>query len=312
MSTLILAEHDGVRLHPATGSVVAAACALPGPVHLLVAGSGVGVIVEQAVRINGVARVLVADAPVFEDALSEPLSAQLLALASNYDCLLAAATSVGKRVMPRVAARLGVPQVSDITAVIDERTFERPMYAGNVIATVRVRDGVVVGTVRTSAFAAPVQSQPAAETAMIECALDVDIGDSRFVHRATTENERPDLAMARVIVSGGRGLGSGENYRRVLTPLADRLDAALGASRAAVDAGFVPNEYQVGQTGKIVAPDVYVAVGISGAIQHLAGMKDARSIIAINRDPEAPIFSVADLGLVADLFDALPKVVAQL
>jgi len=312
MSTLILAEHDGVHLHPATASVIAAARTLPGPIHLLVAGAGIGAVAEEAACIEGVARVLVADDATLEHALAEPLSAQLLALAKDYDCLLAAATSVGKCVLPRVAARLNVPQVSDITAVIDARTFDRPMYAGNVIATVRVNDGVVVGTVRTSAFPAVQQTQAAAECVTIECIAHAGTGASRFVRRDTTVSGRPDLATARVVVSGGRGLGSGDNYHRVLTPLSDRLGAALGASRAAVDAGFVPNDYQVGQTGKIVAPDVYVAVGISGAIQHLAGMKDARTIVAINQDTEAPIFGVSDVGLVADLFEAVPAVVAAL
>ncbi|RQT14890.1 electron transfer flavoprotein subunit alpha/FixB family protein [Burkholderia contaminans] len=310
MTTLILAEHDGARLHPATASVVSAARVLPGPVHLLVAGSGVAAIAEQAARIEGVARVLVADAPALEHALAEPVSKQLLAVAQGYDCLLAAATSAGKRVMPRVAAHLGVPQVSDITAVIDQRTFERPMYAGNVIATVRVNGGIVVGTVRTSAFPSPSGSQLPADCITVEC-VEPPRG-ARFVHRETLASERPDLASARVVVSGGRGLGSGENYRRVLTPLADKLDAALGASRAAVDSGFAPNDYQVGQTGKIVAPGLYIAVGISGAIQHLAGMKDAQTIVAINQDPEAPIFAVADVGLVADLFEAVPAIVDAL
>ncbi|WP_322060245.1 electron transfer flavoprotein subunit alpha/FixB family protein [Paraburkholderia sp. J63] len=312
MSTLILAEHDGAHLHPATASVIAAARALLGPIHLLVAGANIGAVADEAACVEGVMRVLVADDAALEHALAEPWSTQLLALAGDYDCLLAAATSIGKRVMPRVAARLNVPQVSDITAVIDAHTFERPMYAGNVIATVRVNDGVVVGTVRASAFPAVQQTQPACERVTVECAARADTTTARFVRRATTVSERPDLATARVVVSGGRGLGSGDNYQRVLTPLADRLDAALGASRAAVDAGFVPNDYQVGQTGKIVAPDLYVAVGISGAIQHLAGMKDARTIVAINQDPEAPIFGVADVGLVADLFDAVPAVVAAL
>jgi electron transfer flavoprotein alpha subunit len=310
MTTLVLAEHDGANLHPATASVVAAARAVSGPIHVLVSGHGIDAVARAAARIAGVTRVLVADAPHLADGLAEPLSAQMMAIAERYTCLLAAATSSGKRVMPRVAAQLGVPQVSEITAVIDDKTFERPMYAGNVIATVRVKDEVVVGTVRVAAFEAPDDTQPEAEC--VEAACIANACDSRFVGRETMRSERPELTTARTIVSGGRGLGSGENYHRVLTPLADKLDAALGASRAAVDAGYVPNDHQVGQTGKIVAPGLYVAIGISGAIQHLAGMKDAKTIVAINSDPEAPIFAVADVAIVADLFEAVPALVAAL
>lgn len=312
MSTLVLAEHDGMALSPATASVVAAARVVGSPIDVLVAGRGVNAMARAAARIEGVDRVLVADAPPFADGLPEPLSAQIVAIARGYRCLLAAATSTGKRVMPRVAAQLGVPQVSDIVAVIDGNTFERPMYAGNVIATVRVIDDIVVGTVRASAFEAKASTSTRAEAECVALACVETTCDARFVTRERTVSERPDLATARTIVSGGRGLGSGAHYLNVLAPLADRLGAALGASRAAVDAGYVSNDHQVGQTGKIVAPDLYVAVGISGAIQHLAGMKDARTIVAINKDPEAPIFDVADIGVVGDLFEVVPALVAAL
>lgn len=310
MTTLVLAEHDGSRLHPATASIVAAARVIGEPIHLLVAGGEVDAVARDAAHIDGVSRVLVADAPHFADGLAEQVSAQVMAIVREYRCVLAAATANGKRVMPRVAAQLGVPQVSEITAVIDGKTFERPMYAGNVIATVRVLDDIVVGTVRTAAFEACGRTEAGAECVAIACVESAC--DSRLIAREATISARPDLASAGTIVSGGRGLGSGEHYERVLTPLADKLDAALGASRAAVDAGYVSNDHQVGQTGKIVAPELYVAVGISGAIQHLAGMKDARTIVAINSDPEAPIFAVADVGIVGDLFEVVPALVAAL
>ncbi|ANC90486.1 electron transfer flavoprotein subunit alpha [Azospirillum humicireducens] len=303
MPILILADHDNASLKPATAHAVTAAAKLGGDIHLLVAGRNAAPAAEQAAKLAGVAKVLLADDAAYEHALAEPVAALLVSLAPGYSHLLAAATSVGKNVLPRVAALLDVAMISDITAVVSADTFERPIYAGNAIATVQSADAVKVVTVRTTAFeaaaatnAAPVESIAAA----------TDPGLSSFVSAELSKSERPELTSARIVISGGRGMQSGDNFH-LLEAIADKLGAAVGASRAAVDAGFVPNDYQVGQTGKIVAPDLYVAVGISGAIQHLAGMKDSKIIVAINKDEEAPIFQVADYGLVADLFKALPE-----
>jgi len=309
MSILVIAEHDNVQLNAATLNVVAAAAALGGDIHVLVAGAGARAVAEQAAQVQSVAKVLLADGPALANGLAENLSRQVLALAGDYGHILFAATASGKNVAPRVAARLDVAQVSDIIAVESPDTFVRPIYAGNAMATVQSVDPVKVITVRTTGFD-PVAAQgggaPIAEVEAVG-----DSGKSSFVGRALAKSDRPDLASASVVVSGGRGLGSAENFK-ILDALADKLGAALGASRAAVDAGYAPNDWQVGQTGKIVAPQLYVAVGISGAIQHLAGMKDSKVIVAINKDAEAPIFGVADYGLVADLFEAVPELVKAL
>jgi electron transfer flavoprotein alpha subunit len=307
MAALVIAEHDNQFLKAATLNAVAAALQCSSEVDLLVAGGGVDAVAAAASQIAGVRKVIQIDAPGLADQLAEPLAAQILSIASAYSHVLAPATANGKNVLPRVAAKLDVAQLSDITKVISADTFERPIYAGNAIATVQSSDPVKVITVRTTGF------DPVAATggsAAIEKVAVVDgAGKSAFVGRELTKSDRPELTAAKIIVSGGRGLGSGEKYQEIITPLADKLGAALGASRAAVDAGYVPNDYQVGQTGKIVAPQLYVAVGISGAIQHLAGMKDSKVIVAINKDPEAPIFSVADYGLVADLNTAVPELI---
>ncbi len=308
MPILVIAEHDNVGLKAATLNTVTAAKALGGDVHVLVAGSGIAAVAEAAAKVDGVAKVLTADAPAYAHHLAEPLSALLVDLAKGYSAVLAPATSTGKNVLPRVAALLDVAQISDITAVISADTFVRPIYAGNALATVQSKDAVKVITVRTTAFEAAANGGSAAVEAVNAAA---DPGVSSFVGQQLSKSERPELTAARVIISGGRGMQSGENFH-LLEKVADKLGAAVGASRAAVDAGFVPNDLQVGQTGKIVAPDLYVAVGISGAIQHLAGMKDSKVIVAINKDEEAPIFQVADYGLVADLFKALPELAAEL
>ncbi|MFP5512644.1 MAG: electron transfer flavoprotein subunit alpha/FixB family protein [Alphaproteobacteria bacterium] len=303
MPILILADHDNASLKPATAHAVTAAAQLGGDIHLLVAGRNAAPAAGQAAKLAGVAKVLLADDASYEHALAEPVAALLVSLAPGYSHLLAAATSVGKNVLPRVAALLDVAMLSEITAVVSADTFERPIYAGNAIATVQSADPVKVVTVRTTAF------EPAAATngAPVEgIAAAADPALSGFVSAELSKSERPELTSARIVISGGRGMQSGDNFH-LLEAIADKLGAAVGASRAAVDAGFVPNDYQVGQTGKIVAPDLYVAVGISGAIQHLAGMKDSKVIVAINKDEEAPIFQVADYGLVADLFKALPE-----
>lgn len=309
MRTLIIAEHDNQRLKAATLHVVTAAQQIGGDVDVLVAGAACQGAAEQAAKITGVRKVLVAEAVHLADGLAENVAAQVVALAQDYSHILAPATAYGKNIAPRVAALLDVAQISDITKVDSADTFERPIYAGNAIATVQSSDPVKVITVRATGFdaaaeggSAPIETVPATG----------DSGQSRFIGREVTKLERPELTSAKIIVSGGRGLGSGENYAKVLAPLADKLNAALGASRAAVDAGYVPNDYQVGQTGKIVAPQLYIAVGISGAIQHLAGMKDSKVIVAINKDPEAPIFSVADYGLVGDLFTVVPELIGAL
>ena len=309
MTILVIAEHDNAQLKGATLNTIAAAAKLGGEIHVLVAGSGAKAAADQAAQAAGVAKVLLADGPALAEGLAENVAAQVLAIAGNYSHILFPATAAGKNVAPRVAAKLDVAQISDILSVESADTFTRPIYAGNAIATVQSADAVKVVTVRTTAFD-PVAAQGGA--AAVE-ALDAvaDSGKSSFVGREVAKSDRPELAGATVVVSGGRGLGSAENFK-ILDPLADKLGAALGASRAAVDAGYAPNDWQVGQTGKIVAPQLYVAVGISGAIQHLAGMKDSKVIVAINKDAEAPIFGVADYGLVADLFQAVPELVQAL
>ncbi|MBW4047881.1 MAG: electron transfer flavoprotein subunit alpha/FixB family protein [Proteobacteria bacterium] len=310
MTALVIAEHDNHGIKPSTLNTVAAAVACNNDVHVLVAGRDCVAAVRAATQIVGVAKVLHADAPYLGDALAENLAGQVLAIARSYTHILAPATAFGKNVMPRVAALLDVMQISDVIHVLGPDTFDRPIYAGNAIATVRSIDPVKVITVRTTGFD-PVAASGGSAT--VEALVAVaETGLSRLVGRESTKSERPELTAAKIIVSGGRGLGSKENFEAVMTPLADKLSAAMGASRAAVDAGYAPNDWQVGQTGKIVAPQLYVAVGISGAIQHLAGMKDSKVIVAINKDEEAPIFGVADYGLVADLFTAVPEMVKQL
>jgi len=310
MAALVIAEHDNHSLKAATLNAVAAALQCSPEVDVLVAGSGADAAAAAAAQIAGVRKVIQIDAANLADQLAEPLAAQILSVAKNYSHVLAPATANGKNVLPRVAAKLDVAQLSDITKVVSPDTFERPIYAGNAIATVQSADPIKVIIVRTTGF------DPVAATggsAAIEKASAADSANkSSFVGRELTKSDRPELTAAKIIVSGGRGLGSGEKYEELVVPLADKLGAALGASRAAVDAGYVPNDYQVGQTGKIVAPQLYVAVGISGAIQHLAGMKDSKVIVAINKDPEAPIFGVADYGLVADLFTAVPELTKAL
>ncbi|PTT37753.1 electron transfer flavoprotein subunit alpha, partial [Acidovorax sp. HMWF018] len=302
--------HDNASIKGATLNTVTAAVACGGDVHVLVAGHNAGAAAQAASKIAGVAKVIHADAPGLEHGLAENVAAQVLAIASNYSHILFPATASGKNVAPRVAAKLDVAQISDITKVIAVDTFERPIYAGNAIATVQSQDAVKIITVRTTGFdaAAATGGSAQVETA----AATADAGKSSFVGSEIAKSDRPELTAAKIIVSGGRALGSKEKFDEVMTPLADKLGAALGASRAAVDAGYAPNDWQVGQTGKIVAPQLYVAAGISGAIQHLAGMKDSKVIVAINKDPEAPIFSVADYGLEADLFTAVPELVKAL
>ncbi|MBT0964251.1 electron transfer flavoprotein subunit alpha/FixB family protein, partial [Denitromonas iodatirespirans] len=303
MRILVIAEHDNAGLKAATLNAVAAAQAIGGDIDLLVAGSSCGAAAEAGAKLAGVAKVRVADAAHYADQGAENVAALVAANAAGYSHILAAATTFGKNVLPRVAAELDVAQISDIIGVESPDTFRRPIYAGNAIATVQSADAVKVITVRTTGFDAVAETGSASVEAIDAAA---DTGLTTLVNRELTKSERPELGAAGIIVSGGRGLGNGENYHALLEPLADKLGAALGASRAAVDAGFVPNDYQVGQTGKIVAPQLYVAIGISGAIQHLAGMKESKVIVAINKDEEAPIFQVADYGLVADLFEAVP------
>ncbi|WKK88516.1 electron transfer flavoprotein subunit alpha/FixB family protein [Diaphorobacter sp. C33] len=310
MTVLVIAEHDNASLKAATLNTVTAALACGGDVHVLVAGEGAQAAAQAASQIAGVAKVLHADGASLKDGLAENLAAQVLQIAGNYSHILFPATASGKNVAPRVAAKLDVAQISDITKVISADTFERPIYAGNAIATVQSADNVKVITVRGTGFdAAPATGGSAAvETT----AAVADAGKSSFAGREVTKSDRPELTAAKIIVSGGRALGSSEKFNEVMTPLADKLGAAIGASRAAVDAGYAPNDLQVGQTGKIVAPQLYIAAGISGAIQHLAGMKDSKVIVAINKDPEAPIFAVADYGLEADLFQAVPEMASRL
>ncbi len=309
MTTLVIAEHDNAELKGATLNAVAAAAQLGGDVHVLVAGSGAQAVAEAAAKIAGVAKVLHADAAHLADGLAENLAAQVLALASSYSHIVFPATASGKNVAPRIAAKLDVAQVSDIVSIESPDTFQRPIYAGNAIATVQSADSVKVLTVRTTGFDAVAAEGGSAAVEAVDAVADS--GLSSFVGREVAKSDRPELAGARVVVSGGRGMGSAENFK-ILDPLADKLGAALGASRAAVDAGYAPNDWQVGQTGKIVAPQLYVAIGISGAIQHLAGMKDSKVIVAINKDEEAPIFGVADYGLVGDLFQVVPALESAL
>ena len=310
MTILVIAEHDHGSIKSATLNTVSAAAQIGGEVHLLVAGQNAGAAAQAAANIAGVAKVLHADGASLAHGLAENVAAQVLAIAGNYSHILFAATAAGKNVAPRVAARLDVAQLSDVTQVISADTFERPIYAGNAIATVQSADAIKVLTVRGTAFdAAAAQGGSAAVETVAAVA---DSGQSAFVRSEIAKNDRPELTAAKIIVSGGRALGSAEQFNAVITPLADKLGAAIGASRAAVDAGYAANDLQVGQTGKIVAPQLYIAAGISGAIQHLAGMKDSKVIVAINKDAEAPIFSVADYGLEADLFTALPELVQAL
>ena len=309
MTVLLIAEHQNDRLNGATAKALSAATLLGGEVHVLVAGHNCRPAAEAAAKLAGVAKVLVADAPHLAHGLGEELAATVLSLAGPYDAIVAAATASGKNVLPRVAALLDVMQISDITKVISPDTFERPIYAGNAIQTVQSLEAKKVITVRTAAF--PVA--PEGGSATIEAiSAPAAVGASAFEKAELTKSDRPELTAAKVIISGGRGMGNGENFAKYIEPVADTLGAAMGASRAAVDAGYVPNDLQVGQTGKVVAPELYIAVGISGAIQHLAGMKDSKVIVAINKDAEAPIFQVADYGLVADLFQALPELEAEL
>jgi len=311
MTVLVIAEHDNASLKGATLNTVTAAAKLGGDIAVLVVGAGAAAAAEAASKVAGVSKVLVADSAVFADQSAENVAAQILAVvgasAGAISHVLAPATTFGKNVLPRVAALLDVAQISEIVAIESADTFVRPIYAGNALATVKSADAVKVITVRTTAFEAAGEGGSAAVEQLSAVA---DSGLSKLLGRELTKSARPELGAAKIIVSGGRGMGSGENYHAVLEPLADKLGAALGASRAAVDAGYVPNDYQVGQTGKIVAPQLYLAVGISGAIQHLAGMKDSKVIVAINKDPEAPILQVADYGLVADLFEAVPQLAA--
>ena len=309
MTILVIAEHDQQSLKAATLNTVTAARKIGGDIHILVAGSACNAAAEQAATLQGVTLVKVADAAHYQSQTAENLTALIIAHAAGYSHILAPATTFGKNLCPRIAALLDVAQISEITAVESADTFVRPIYAGNALATVQSADKIKVITVRTTAFDA-VDGGNAANIESISPAADT--AQSTLTNRELTKSERPELGAAKIIVSGGRGLGSGENYQKLLEPLADKLGAALGASRAAVDAGFVPNDYQVGQTGKIVAPQLYLAVGISGAIQHLAGMKESKVIVAINKDPDAPIFQVADYGLVGDLFDVVPQLAAAL
>jgi electron transfer flavoprotein alpha subunit len=309
MSVLVIAEHDNSALRPSTLNTIAAASKLGSDIAVLVAGAGCAGAAKAAGAVAGVKKVLLADAPHYKDQLAENLAALVTGLAGGYTHILAPATSFGKNLAPRVSALLDVAQISDIVDVKSADTFVRPIYAGNALATVQSQDKIKVITVRTTGFDAAAANGGSAATETAAAASDT--GLSSLVGRALTKSERPELTSARVIVSGGRGMGSGENFK-LLEPLADKLHAAMGASRAAVDAGFVPNDWQVGQTGKIVAPDLYIAVGISGAIQHLAGMKDSRVIVAINKDEEAPIFQVADYGIVGDLFKIVPELVKEL
>ena len=310
MTTLVIAEHDHASLKGATLNTITAAAAIGGDIHVLVAGHNAAAAAQAASQIAGVGKVLHADGPALAHGLAENVAAQVLAMAGNYSHILFAATANGKNAAPRVAALLDVAQISEISKVISADTFERPIYAGNAIATVQSQDATKVITVRGTGFDAAAATGGSAAVESI--AAVADSGSSSYVGSEIAKNDRPELTAAKIIVSGGRALGSAEKFQEVITPLADKLGAAIGASRAAVDAGYAPNDWQVGQTGKIVAPQLYIAAGISGAIQHLAGMKDSKVIVAINKDPEAPIFSVADYGLEADLFQAVPQLVQAL
>ncbi len=309
MAVLLLAEHDNAALAPATAKALTAAREFGSDVDILVAGESCKAVADEAAKLDGVRKVLLADAPHLAHRLAEDTAATIVPLMENYTALLASATTMGKNVLPRIAALLDVGQISDIVEVKSPDTFVRPIYAGNALETVQTSDKIIVGTVRTTAFAATGEGGSAEiETVSVADAVD----QSSFVGADITESERPELTSARVVISGGRGMASGDNFEKLIAPIADRLGAAIGASRAAVDSGYMPNDYQVGQTGKVVAPELYIAVGISGAIQHLAGMKDSKVIVAINKDAEAPIFQVADYGLVGDLFTVLPELDAEL
>jgi electron transfer flavoprotein alpha subunit len=310
MPTLLIAEHDNVKLRDATNKALTAAKALGQPVHVLVAGQRCGAVAEAAAKLDGVEKVLVAEAPAYEHALAEPTAALIVSLAGAYEAIVAPATTSGKNYMPRVAALLDVMQISDVTKVVSADTFERPIYAGNAIQTVKSSDAKKVLTVRTAAFHATGEGGAAASIEQAGAAADPGI--STFVGEELSKSERPELTSAKIIISGGRAMQNRENFTKYIEPVADKLGAAMGASRAAVDAGYAPNDWQVGQTGKVVAPELYIAVGISGAIQHLAGMKDSKVIVAINKDEEAPIFQVADYGLVGDLFQVLPELAEEL
>lgn len=309
MTTLLVAEHDNKSLKDATNKALTAAKAMGGDVHVLVAGKDCKAAADAAAKLEGVSKVLLAEGDAYEHALAEPLAALIVSLAGNYDALLAPATTTGKNLMPRVAALLDVMQISDITKVVAPDTFERPIYAGNAIQTVKSTDKKKVITVRTSTFQA---AGTGASAAVENVNAAADPGISTFSGEELSKSDRPELTSARIIISGGRAMQNRENFTKYIEPVADKLGAAMGASRAAVDAGYAPNDWQVGQTGKVVAPELYIAVGISGAIQHLAGMKDSKVIVAINKDEEAPIFQVADYGLVADLYQALPELDAEL
>jgi electron transfer flavoprotein alpha subunit len=309
MTTLLLAEHDNKALKDSTGKALTAAKAMGDDVHILVAGKDAKAVADAAAKLDGVKKVLLADGAPYEHALAEPLAALIVALAANYDAIVAPATTSGKNVMPRVAALLDVMQVSDVSKVIGPDTFERPVYAGNAVQIVKSKDAKKVVTVRTSTFPASGEGDSATVEVVTAAA---DPGISSFVGEELSKSDRPELTSAKIIISGGRAMQSRDNFAKYIEPVADKLGAAVGASRAAVDAGYAPNDWQVGQTGKVVAPELYIAVGISGAIQHLAGMKDSKVIVAINKDEEAPIFQVADYGLVADLYQALPELEAEL
>ncbi|HEY8950659.1 MAG TPA: FAD-binding protein [Rhizomicrobium sp.] len=308
MASLVIAEHDGKVLKDATNKTVTAAAQVSTPVHVLVAGSGADAVADAASKLAGVEKVIYADDPAYAKMVAEPMEKLILSLADKYEAILAPATTSGKNYMPRVAAKLDVPQISEILKVDSPDTFERPIYAGNAIATVQAPAGKKVITVRTTAFKA---TEASGSASVEKIGGAGDPGISKFVSEELSKSERPELTSAKIVISGGRGMQSGDNFH-LLDKIADKLHAAVGASRAAVDAGFVPNDYQVGQTGKVVAPELYIAVGISGAIQHLAGMKDSKIIAAINKDEEAPIFQVADYGLVADLFKAIPEMDEEL
>ena len=309
MATLLLAEHDNATLKDATAKALTAAKEIGADVHILVAGHNCKAAAEAAAKLDGVTKVLLADAPSYDHMLAEPTAALIVALVAPYETIMAAATTAGKNIMPRVAALLDVMQISEITKIMAPDTFERPIYAGNAIQTVRSHDNKRVITVRTASF----QATGGTGSAPIEPATAAaDPGLSGFVGEELSKSERPELTSAKIIISGGRAMQNRENFTKYIEPVADKLGAAIGASRAAVDAGYAPNDWQVGQTGKVVAPDLYIAVGISGAIQHLAGMKDSKVIVAINKDEEAPIFQVADYGLVADLYQALPELATEL
>ena len=310
MTSLVIAEHDNVAIKGATLNTITAAAACGGDVHVLVAGHNAAAAAQAAAQIAGVTKVIHADSEALAHGLAENVAAQVLAIAANYSHILFPATAAGKNVAPRVAAKLDVAQISDVTQVLSADTFERPIYAGNAMATVQSTDATKVITVRTTGFDAAAATGGSA--AVESAAAQADSGKSSFKGSEIAKNDRPELTAAKIIVSGGRALGSAEKFNEVMTPLADKLGAAIGASRAAVDAGYAANDLQVGQTGKIVAPQLYIAAGISGAIQHLAGMKDSKVIVAINKDPEAPIFSVADFGLEADLFAAVPELTQAL